>query len=144
MRATRLRLGQRNLLCLLALTLLGLGGCTHHDSPFVLGIHHLKGSNAAATRGTLTLRNSCVMLRFSRGFPPEMLAWPEGFTVEAAQGGGFRVLDDQGQTVGTGGKHIKLGGGPIGPTAVRTASGDSLPSKCATSDVWAVDRRSVP
>jgi hypothetical protein len=73
-----------------------------------------------------------------------MLAWPEGFTVEATQGGGFRVLDDQGQTVGTGGKHIKLGGGPIGPTAVRTASGDSLPPECVTADVFAVDRQSVP
>jgi hypothetical protein len=123
-----------------------------HNSP-VLGIHHLFGSNAAATHGKLVLHSGCVMLAFRPYIPPdgqakpikvppEMLAWPKGFTVQITPRG-FRVQDGEGRPVGVSGDRVRLGGGPIGPGAVHTADGGNLPSKCATKNVWAVDARSV-
>jgi hypothetical protein len=142
MRDNTLLVKRRNLISLIAACSLAAGGCAANDS-VVLGIHQLSGSNGVATQGTLILRNGCVMLGLGGGIPPEMLAWPQGFTAEATDTG-FRVIDGEGRTVATAGQHVKLGGGPIGPNAVRTAEGGELPSGCVTGRLFAVDPESVP
>lgn len=120
----------------------------------VLGIHHLSGSNAGLTHGKLVLHNGCVMLAFRpyvpsdtqakpTKVPPEMLAWPKGFTAQTTARG-FRIQDAEGRTVGLSGERVRLGGGPIGPGDVNTGDGGNLPSRCATKSVWAVDAESVP
>jgi hypothetical protein len=107
----------------------------------VLGIHHLKGSNAAGTHGTLVLHHGCVMLDLGNGFV-EMLAWPSDFTVEGTKHG-FQIGDGQGRVVAEVGDRIRLGGGPIGPEAIYTTDNHALPSRCLTDHIFAVDRQTV-
>ena len=106
----------------------------------VLGIHHLKGSNAVATHGQLVLRNGCVMLDLGNGIV-EMLAWPSDFTVEGSRDS-FRVLNDEGGTVASSGDRVELDGGPLGRGAIKTTD-DHAPSKCLTDHIFAVDSDSV-
>jgi hypothetical protein len=104
-----------------------------------LGVHHpLKTSDAVAYRGTLVVFKGCVMLRPLGGSPPEMVAWPEGFTAPATYRG-FHVVDGQGRTVASDGDRVVLGGGPIAANAIRNATGGNLPPRCVVSHVIAVN-----
>jgi hypothetical protein len=134
---------------LVALTLALLISCTGDkvaklsraigQSAYVsMGVHQpLKTSDAVAYRGTLVVAKGCVMLRPRDGSPPEMVAWPEGFTAPATYKG-FHVVDGQGRTVASNGDRVVLGGGPIAAKAIRNATGGNLPPRCVVSHLIAV------
>ncbi|MDP9233910.1 MAG: PASTA domain-containing protein [Actinomycetota bacterium] len=104
-----------------------------------LGVHQpLKTSDAVAYPGHLVLHKGCVMLRPRDGFPPEMVAWPAGFTAPATYTG-FHVVDGKGRTVASNGDRVVLGGGPIAANAIRNATGGNLPPQCLVSHLIAVD-----
>lgn len=110
----------------------------------VLGIQpHMKMYDAVGYPGRLVLRHGCVMLatlHYHVGFPPQMVAWPQGFHARwNGPGLGFHVNDAKGHTLATNGDRIVLGGGPIGAKVVRSSNGGNLPSKCMVSHVIAVD-----
>jgi hypothetical protein len=126
-----------------------LGSCTSADtglqkppgdSDLVLGIHHLKGSNAVATHGKLVLRHGCVMLDLHSFV--EMLAWPRDFTVDKIPRS-FLVRDGQERIVAKSGDRLRLGGGPIGPGAIYSTDNHALPSRCLTDHMFAVGRGMV-
>jgi hypothetical protein len=96
-----------------------------------------KTLNQAALSGTLVLKGGCVMVKPRGNVQPVMIAWVPGFHTEAGTGG-VRVADEQGATVALIGDKVQLGGGPISPSDVRTASGNALPQSCATDHLFAM------
>lgn len=120
---------------------LGLAACTSSSPSVVLATSSpVKGTDAVALVGTISVHSGCVMLR-TEGSNSSfvMLVWPDGFAVGGPAGhGDATVLDASGQVAATVGDRVNLGGGPTSGAAT-----SGVPAECETDHMFRVSQVDV-
>jgi len=106
--------------------------------PRIVTYEPSKSSNLVLLQGTLLVRAGCIVVDAGNEPPTITLPlWPQGYSVRVADGVA-QVLDASGETVGSVGQVVRLGGGPASRGDARRLTGGRVPDDCDGSHFFLV------